>query len=97
MTRLSGAITAVRQGIATAAEIAFDSVGPDEDIVDELNLDELERESLGLILEELFCITIPDGLWKTPLYRTAASLAEWCIRQSALAAEIELQRQRRFG
>lgn len=95
VSRLDGARDAVLRAIATAGDIPIENFGPDEDIVDDLIFDELECESLGLILEEVFGIVVPEELWHSPLYRTAASLAEWCIRQSDLAAEVELQRQRR--
>lgn len=95
MSRLGGAVESVRRAVATAADIPFDSVGPDEDLIDDISLDALERESLSLILEEVFGVTIPDALWKSPMYRTAASLAEWCIRKSEEAAWSESQAQRK--
>jgi acyl carrier protein len=95
MTRLAGAIRAVREAVAVAAELPIDGIEPDDDLVDDIGLDELERESLGLILETVFNIAIPDELWNSPLYRTPASLAEWCIRKSDEAEWAEVRRQRK--
>lgn len=102
MTRLEGAIFAVRQAISAAATIPLDSIGEDEDICDDLNLDELELESLGLIIDEVFAITVPSELWDSALYRTSATLAEWCIARSTEAAwaasrHAQQLRQRRYG
>ena len=94
MTRLVGAILAVRQAIATAADIPIDSVPADDDLIDDLCLDELERESLGLIIEELFGVKLHARLWSSPLYRTAAALAEWIIRKSEEAAWAERHARR---
>jgi acyl carrier protein len=96
MSRLGGAIQACREAIATAADLPFGSIGPDEDLIDDLGLDTLELVSVALILEEIFSIPlVPDDLFETPLYRTPVSLAEWCIRKSEEASWTETQRQRK--
>lgn len=82
MSRLDGAIQAVRSAIAAASEIPIDSIGPDEDIVDELSLDDLELISLALILEEVFSIPVPESLFARPQHRCPSSLAQWCIDRS---------------
>lgn len=92
--RLANAIERVRGCIAVAADMRSATIGNDDDLVDELGLDELELESLQLMLEEIFAISVPDELWAGSVYRTAASLAEWCIRQSDQAAW-EASRQER--
>lgn len=96
MTRLAGAIQAVRDAVATAAVLPIDTVADDDDLIDDVGLDEIERESLSLILEEVFAITVPDDLWSSPLYRTPASLAEWCIRRSDQASWF-VSRERKAG
>jgi hypothetical protein len=92
--RLEGAITAVRDAIATAAAIPSDSVGIDDDVIIDLQLKWLELESLSLILEEIFAVTVPDYLWRSPLHRTAGSLAEWLIARSNEAAWTEAKRNK---
>lgn len=93
--RRQGAIQSIREAIAAASEIPLESIGPDDDLIEDLNLDNLEIVSLGLILEEIFAIAIPDGLFESALYRTAGAMAEWAIRQSDQAAWQESQRDRR--
>lgn len=95
MNRISGAIQAVLEAVAVASDLPSAAIGPDDDLVDDLHLDELELESLQLILEELFAIEVPDEIWNTPLYRTAGGLAEWVVRHSESASYAEAQRQRR--
>lgn len=97
VTRLAGAILAVRQAVATATNLRVDDIPPDDDLINDLCLDELERESFGLIIEEVFGahVIIPAELWRSPLYRTPASLAEWCIRKSDEASWAETQQQRK--
>jgi acyl carrier protein len=94
-SRLAGAILTVREAVASVLECPVESVPPDDDLIDDACLDELECESLGLILEEVFGITVPDELWKSCLYRTPTSLAEWCIRTSDNAAWVSCRQQRR--
>lgn len=49
-----------------------------------------------LDLPWIFAISVPEELWKSPLRRTPASLAEWCIRKSDEAAwEASRQERRR--
>ena len=93
--RIAGATDAIRKAIATVTEMPIERIAADDDLVDDLCLDELEREGLGLIVEEVFGVIIDDALWDSPLYRTPEALAEWVIRQADIAAEAELQRQRR--
>jgi hypothetical protein len=50
-SRLSGAVQSIRESIAAASEIAFDAIGADDDLIDDLGLDNLSLVSLGLILE----------------------------------------------
>jgi acyl carrier protein len=95
--RLPGAIIAVRQAAALAGDIPIENIGADEDLRDDLVLDALELESLGLILEEIFGIAIPAELWDSPLYRTSSSLAEWLIRKSEEAEWAEARRPRRHA
>jgi acyl carrier protein len=95
MSRLDGAILAVREAVAAASTISVDAIEPDEDLLDDLGLDNLELISLALILEEVFSIEVPEAIFETALYRTSASLAEWCIRQSEEASWTETRRQRR--
>lgn len=104
MSRLAGAILAVRQAIVAASDprkrghgYALEQVGEDDDLIDDLCLCPIELESLGLILEETFQgISVdPETLWRGAWHRTPEALAQWCIRQSDLAAEVELRRQRR--
>lgn len=97
MSRRQNAIEAIRQAVAAASEIPLDQIGADDDLIDDVSLDELELESVGLILEEIFeGISVdPIRLFAGPLYRSIDSLADWCIRQADLAAEIELSRQRK--
>lgn len=94
-SRLSGAVQSIREAIAAAAEIDFDVIGGDEDLIDDLGLDNLELVSLALIVEEIFAVSVPDNLFQTPLYRTASSLAEWAIRQSDQGAWAESRQARR--
>lgn len=96
MSRLDGAIQAIREAIsaATGNGIPAAGIGYDQDIIEEFDLDNLELISLSLILEELFGISIPQAHFESALYRTPASLAEWCIRKSDEAAWRESQRQR---
>jgi acyl carrier protein len=86
MSRLDRAIETIRECIATISDVPVASIGNDDDLIDDMALDPLELESLALVLEEIFSITVPECVWKAPVFRTAASLAEWCIRQSDLAA-----------
>jgi hypothetical protein len=98
--RLERAIDALRECIATAAGIPLEEIGRDDDLIDDLALDEIERESLGLVIEEIFAIQLAETIWRSPLYRSPASLAEWAIRQSDEAAWIEARRsscQRKAG
>ena len=95
MSRLDGAIQAVRQAVATASTIPLEAIGPDEDLVDDLSLDDLELISVALILEEVFSIPVSEEIFEQPLYRTPASLAEWLIRKSEEAEWTEVQRQRK--
>lgn len=94
-SRLSGAILAVREAVAAAVGLPVESIEPDEDLILDLSLDELERESLGLVIDEVFAVIIPAELWRSPLYRTPASLAEWLIRKSEEAAWSETRAQRK--
>lgn len=89
MTRLPHAIEAVRETVATVSKFKLAQILNDDDLIDDIALDELELESIALILEEIFAISIPDELWSTPLFRTPASLAEWCICRSTEAAWTE--------
>jgi hypothetical protein len=91
--RLENATAAVRDAIATAADIPHDSVGIDDDLLDDVKLQPIELETLRLILEEIFGASVPDSLWNTPLYRTASSLAEWLIQRSNLASWLEAKSQ----
>lgn len=95
--RLAGAILAVRQAVGTACGIPLESIEPDEDLINDLGMDELECESLGLILDEVFAVVVPIELYRSPLYRTCASLAEWIIRQSEASEWTEARRHRRVG
>jgi hypothetical protein len=95
VSRLEGAIQVVREAVATCAGLPVDSIEQDEDLVSDLCLDALERESLGLIIDEIFSVIIPVELWRSPLYRTPATLAEWLIRKSEEASWKETQRQRK--
>jgi hypothetical protein len=52
-------------------------------------MDELELESLQLIIEEIFAISLSDEIWRSPIYSTPASLAEYCIRKSDEASWAE--------
>lgn len=92
MTRLANAIDAIRDAVVTVSDFDRGAVFDDDDLVDDLALDRVELESLGLILEEVFALSVPDELWSSPLYRTPASLAEWCIRHSDDAAWREARR-----
>ena len=92
--RLAHAIVAVRDAVFAVSTIPSARILDDDDLVDDLGLDELEFESLGLIISEVFAVDVPDELWHSPLYRTPASLAEWCIRKSDEAAWTETNRQR---
>lgn len=93
--RLENAISAVCDAACVAAGVPCGMmfVGPDEDLIDDIQLDPLECETLRLILEEVFGVAVPDNLWATPLYRTPSSLAEWLISRSNLAAWIEAKRK----
>jgi acyl carrier protein len=95
VSRLAGATQAVREAIAAASKIPLDAIKTDDDLLEDLNLDTLEVVSLGLILEEVFSIEVPDGIFNTPLYRTPSGLAEWCIRKCEEAGWAETQRQRK--
>jgi acyl carrier protein len=95
MSRLSGAIGSICEAISAAADIPIERIDPDDDFIDELAMNALELESLGMIVEEIFAIAIPDDLWRSPIYRTASALAEWAIRQSDQQAWLESQRKRR--
>lgn len=97
MSRLDGAISAVCQAVATACGLQLELVQPDEDFIADLCLDGLEIESFSLIVEDVFGVTVPEELFRTPLYRTASSFAEWVIERSDQAAWAESQRQRRLG
>lgn len=96
-TRQEWATRAVREAIATVTELALTFIGPDDDLVDDLHLDALEFVSLTLIIEEIFSIDCPDPahLFETSYYRSAASLAEWALRQSDAHGWNELNQQRR--
>lgn len=97
--RLAKATDAIRDAIAAASDIRANTIGPDDDLIEDLALEALELESLGLILEEIFALPgIPAELWTSPLYRTASALAEWCIRASDQAAwQVALNPQRKAG
>lgn len=98
MSRLDAATEAVREAIAFLARpaIALDEIGEDDDLIVDLELDPYQLESLALILEEMFCVSlIPQSLFKSPHYRTASSLAEWLIRQSTAEAWREAKADRR--
>lgn len=97
MSRLDGAILAVRQAIASATggDIPLEAIGKDEDLVDDLSLDNLELISVALMLEEVFQVPVSEEIFEQPLYRTPAALAEWLIRKSEEAEWAEVRRQRR--
>lgn len=99
VTRLVGAIEAVRD--AVRASLDRDPIVPwicaDDDLINDLGVTAYELESLSLIVEEVFGIELLDDLWRTPLYRTPASLAEWVLRKADEAAWEETQRQRRWA
>lgn len=95
MSRLDRAISAIIEAIATAADMPAERIAYDDDLIEDLGLKTLELLSLALILEEIFSISIPESIFESPIYRTAASLAEWCIRESERASWAESQRQRR--
>lgn len=77
--------------IAVAAGIPLESIGRDDDLIDDLALNQLERESVALVIEEIFAIIVPEHLWRS-IYSSPAGLAEWAIRQSDEAAWIEARR-----
>ena len=93
------AVQAVREAIVAASDGDFDlsMVGPDDDLLDDLSLNPLELVSLCLIVEEIFSIDCPDPthLFETAHHRSAASLAEWAIRETDRQAWGELNHQRR--
>lgn len=92
-SRLAGAVDAIRGAIASISDWSAEQILEDDDLADDLLLDELDLEILGLILEEIFAIPeVPEQLWQSPLFRTPASLAEWCIRHSEDAAWREAKR-----
>lgn len=99
MSRRVSAIEAIRRAIdvATSGAVPFAKIGQDDDLIDDLALDPLELESLGLILEEIFAgISLdPERLWAGPIYRSPESLADWCTRKADEAAWAESQRQRK--
>lgn len=99
MNRIARATDAIRQAIATVSDgaIPLSSIAADEDLIDDLGLCPLELEGLAMIVEEIFAgISVdPQTLWAGAWHRTPESFAAWCITQSDLAAELELQRQRR--
>jgi hypothetical protein len=98
--RLARATDCIRDAIAAATGIPLERISDDDDLIDDLALNPLELEGLGLILDEIFAIRVPGHLWAGPIYRTPGSLAEWCIRASEQAAWAEAQRgpaQRRKG
>jgi acyl carrier protein len=95
VTRLANAIETIRGMVAKRAGFRLDSIGADDDLIDDIGLDEIELESIQLDLEYIFGIKVPDELWSSPLYRTPQSLAEWCIRRSEEAGWAETQRQRK--
>jgi acyl carrier protein len=89
VSRLDGAIAAVRQAVATACGLPLEAIEPDDDFISDICLDSLEIESFCLIVEELFGARVPEELFRTPLYRTAAAFAEWIIERSKHAAWAE--------
>lgn len=94
MSRLDRAIDAVCQAIETVSQIPAAKIERDDDFKADIGLDPLELESLGLIIEEIFSIRIdPEHLFASPIYRTPASLAEYCIRHSELASWAESRRE----
>lgn len=96
MSRLSGATDAIRQIVFEASDdIVLHSIGEDHDLIEDLGLKTLELVSVGLMIEEVFFVAVPDGLFETPLYRTPAALAEWVLRQTVAASYAEARRQRR--
>lgn len=95
MTRLACAITAISAAVAIVLELPIIAIDADDDLVDDLQLDECERESLSLIIDDQFGIVLDEELWSTPLYRTPSALAEWVIRKSEEAAWEETARLRK--
>jgi acyl carrier protein len=95
MSRLHGAIDAIRQIIAQAADIPASSFEDDDDLVEDLGLKTLELVSVGLIIEEIFSIAVPDDLFESALYRTPEALAEWAVRQANAASYQEARAQPR--
>lgn len=84
--RMHGAILAIRTAIVAGSNYELCNVDADDDMIDDLALDELEIESFSLIIEEVFGVVVPEDLFRSPLYRTAESFAEWVIaRSDALA------------
>jgi acyl carrier protein len=92
---VEGATQAVREAVATACNIPMDAIGADDDVVDDLNLDNLELISLGLILEEIFCVQVPETIFESAMLRTASGLAGWLVRRCEEAEWAEVQRQRK--
>ena len=96
VSRVVGAIKAVRDAIATATEIPVRLIDADADLKTDLRCNAYEFESLKLILEEVFGLDcMPDDLFRTPLYRTAEALAEWCVMRSNEASWQQARQQRR--
>lgn len=89
MTRLAGAIQAVHEAVAAATGLQVDVIDLDDDLATDLILDSMERESLSLIVEEVFSVTIPEELWNSPLYRSVTGLAEWLVRKTEEASWAE--------
>lgn len=97
MSRQAGAAESIREAIAAATGVRPALIGLDDDMIDDLKMDELERESLGLVIEEIFGVRIPPDLWRSALYRTANALSEWVVREAERQAWLESQRQSRRG
>lgn len=90
--RIDGATLAIRQAIVEVSDYCLPNVGADDDMIDDLALDELELEGLNLIVEELFGVSVPEDLFRTPLYRTPEAFAEWIIRQAEAQSYAERKR-----
>lgn len=96
MTRLAGAIEAIRDAVyAVAPGMAAPFVCIDDDLVDDLHLNPYELESLSLIIEDHFSIQVPGYLFETALHRSVSALAEWALGQAQYRSWDELNRQRR--